>query len=491
MDAVLVHQALARAARECADAPAVRDETGSWSYAQLDRFSRSVAAWLRARGIGRGARVMGCLPNSRLLVGLLYGVLRSGAAYVPVPPDARPYRLRSLIEDCDPALIVTETQSPPGGDPRVIDVSGLCDELPDAPAPEALDEAGAEDIALLMYTSGSTSHPKAVVCRHRQVACAVAAIAERLGYRADDVVYCRLPFSFDYGLYQAFLCTHGHATLAVTGRQSDTAVLKFAHQWGATVIPVVPTLAALLLKLVRRGRQLPPLRLITNTGEELIPGTAAQLRSAFPGTAVTLMYGMTECKRITIAEPDSDLSVPGSVGTALTGTHVDIVGENGTVLEPGQCGQIVVRGPHLMDGYWHAPEATAQRYRPHPLTGERALFTGDVGSLDEAGRVTFTGRDDEIFKRRGIRTSTAEIEAAALDVHGVTQAAVRPPGPDGALHLWVVAQCSAEDVLNALFERLEAAKVPDHCRVLDRLPQTAHGKVDRKRLWESLKSTTT
>ncbi|MFF0086641.1 class I adenylate-forming enzyme family protein [Streptomyces canus] len=484
-----MHQILARAARECPDTLAVRDETGSWDYRELDRFSRSAAAWLRERGVGRGDRVLCCLPNSRHLVGLMYGALRSGAVFVPVSPDARLYQLRSLVEDCGPAVIVTETGNPLAGDPREIDVARLCKRLP--AAPETVDEANAEDVALFMYTSGSTSHPKAVVCRHRQVAFAVEAIAERLRYRSDDVVYCRLPFTFDYGLYQTFLCAHARATLAVTGRQPEPAVLKFAHEYGATVLPLVPALAALLLKLARRGRALPPLRLLTNTGAELTTGTAAQLRTAFPGAAVVRMYGMTECKRITIAEPDIDFDSPRSVGTALTGTQVDIVGEDGEILPSGRCGQIVVRGPHLMDGYWRAPLATAERYRPHPVTGERALFTGDFGSLDEAGRLTFVGRVDDIFKRRGMRTSTAEIEAAALDVPGVTQAAVRPPGPDGELHLWVATEHSAEDVLRFLLERLEAGKVPDHCWVLDRLPQTAHGKVDKKRLWESLKSSST
>lgn len=485
-----VHEWLAKAAEREPGAVAVRDEIAVWTYRELDRFSRSVCAWLKGQGVVRGDRVVVCLPNSRTVVGLLYGVIRYGAVFVPVSPESRPYQLAALLQDCRPALFVHEGRKEndrdvPAGDARHISVDQLLAGLP-APLSRAhADRADPSDVALLMYTSGSTSRPKAVVCRHEQIAFAVASVASRLAYRPDDVVYCRLPFSFDYGLYQVFLCAQAGAALAVTGRQPEPALLKFAAAYGATVLPVVPTLAILLLRLAQRGRQLPPVRLITNTGAELTAGTAGELRSVFPGAAVVLMYGMTECKRITIAGADEDLRAPGTVGTALPGTTVDIVDEAGTVLPPGQPGQIVVCGPHLMDGYWQAPRPTEERYRPHPVTGERALFTGDFGMLDSAGRLTFLGRDDDIFKRRGMRTSTAEIEAAALDVPGVVQAAVNPPGPDGRLHLWVVSNAAPADVLRGLSERLEPAKVPDHCWVRERLPQTAHGKVDKRGLREA------
>lgn len=425
---------------------------------------------------------MVCLPNSCPTVGVLYGVIRYGAVFVPVSPEAKPYQLKELVADCEPALIIREMPETLTTDSRQIDVERLLAELP-APLPPAdADRVQAADVALLMYTSGSTSRPKAVVCRHEQVAFAVAAIASRLAYRRDDVVYCRLPFSFDYGLYQVFLCARAGAALAVTGRQPEPAVLKFAAAYGATVLPVVPTLAMLLLKLAGRRGDRPPVRLITNTGAELTEGSADELRSVFPGAAVVFMYGMTECKRITIADPDEGPHARGTVGRALPGTRIDIVSDAGVVQPPGQPGQIVVRGPHLMDGYWRAPQATAARYRAHPLTGERALFTGDFGVVDSAGRLAFLGRNDEIFKRRGMRTSTTEIEAAALDVPGVTQAAAAPPGADGVLRIWVVSRDSGADVLQGLYERLEPAKVPDHCRVLDQLPLTVHGKVDKQRL---------
>ncbi|MFD9498147.1 class I adenylate-forming enzyme family protein [Streptomyces sp. NPDC060035] len=485
--APMVHELLTTALERHPDAPAVRDESAAWTYRDLDSFSRSVCAWLKNHGVRRGERVVVSLPNSRVLVGLLFGVVRYGAVFVPVSPDARPNQLVALIDDCRPVLVVQETadSETPSGSPRRTSVAELLAELPvPLPQPEA-DRAERSDIAMFMYTSGSSSRPKAVVCRHQQVAYAVTAVADSLPYRQDDVVYCRLPFSFDYGLYQIFLCARVGASLAVTGRQPEPAVLKFAALYGATVLPVVPTLATLILRLARRGRQLPPVRLITNTGAELTASAAEELRSTFPGAAVVFMYGMTECKRITIAAPDEDLRAQGSVGTALPGTRVDVVDGAKTVLPAGRSGQIVVRGPHLMDGYWQAPRATAERYGPHPVTGERALFTGDFGVIDSAGRLTFLGRNDDIFKRRGMRTSTAEIEAAALDVPGVVQAAVNPPGADGVLHLWVVSEAASATVLAGLAERLEPAKVPDHCWVRDRLPQTVHKKIDKQQLREA------
>ncbi|MDF3139843.1 MULTISPECIES: AMP-binding protein [unclassified Streptomyces] len=483
--APLIHETMAQAARRRPSATAVRDETGAWTYRQLDRFSRSVCAWLSAQGIRRGERVLVRIPNSRAAVGLLYGVIRYGAICVPVNPDVRPYHLKSILTDCEPALVIKASdadEASVGADVPATDIDQLSRHLPE-PLPEReSDRARATDIALLMYTSGSTSSPKAVVCRHAQIAFAASVVAERLAYQEDDVVYCRLPFSFDYGLYQVFLCALASAELAVTGRQPEAAVLGYASKYRATVLPLVPTLAHVLVRLARRSSVRPPVRLLTNTGAELSPSTAAQLRALFSGSSLVLMYGMTECKRVTIAETDDDVRHPGSVGTALPGTYVDVVSDTGAILPPGQPGQIVVRGPHLMDGYWRAPEETARRYGLHPATGERCLFTGDVGVLDTEGRLTFLGRRDEIFKRHGVRTSTAELEGAALDIPGVSEAAVLPPGADGLVHLWVSTTDSPTDILRALGERLEPAKLPDHCWVCDRLPHTVHGKVDKQRL---------
>ena len=159
-----------------------------------------------------------------------------------------------------------------------------------------------------------------------------------------------------------------------------------------------------------------------------------------------------------------------------------ILGRDGVALPPGDTGEIVVAGPHVMPGYWRAPEQSARTFRRDRRTGVVRLHTGDYGHLDEDGYLYFAGRRDEMFKRKGIRMSTVEIEAAALDVPGVHAAVALPPTDTRDLTLCVVSELAPRRVLRELSRRLEPAKVPATCRVLDELPLSLHGKTERKKL---------
>jgi len=204
-------------------------------------------------------------------------------------------------------------------------------------------------------------------------------------------------------------------------------LISTIHERGVTVIPVVPSLAELLVRLAARHPAVLPVRLFTNTGAALTAPMIASLRARFPHASVVPMFGITECKRVSIAEYDGDLLRPGAVGRPLDGTELLITGDDGRPLAAGQVGEIVVRGPHVMSGYWRAPQLTAQRFRRDPVTGVMSLHTGDYGRLDADGYLYFEGRRDDMFKRSGLRVSALEIEAAACDVPGVRAAAVLPP----------------------------------------------------------------
>ncbi|MFJ8477296.1 class I adenylate-forming enzyme family protein [Kitasatospora sp. NPDC094011] len=493
-DGTLVVDLLDATAAARPDAPAVRDDRGAWSYAELADASRTVAAQLRGRGVRPGDRVVLRLGNRREFVALYYGVLRAGAVAVPLNPELRPFVLRGVLADAAPTVVVLD---PAEAEPVRAAVAA-CGARAAAPAELLADnddgvtedgtEHGTEDgpdaVAQLIYTSGSTSAPKGVVCTHRQVVFAARAIARRLGYRPDDVVLTALPLSFDYGLYQLLLAAIGGSALVLTDASAPVRTLTALREHRATVVPVVPSLAELLCRLAARGTPPAHVRLFTNTGAALAGSTIEALRSGFPGSAVVAMYGITECKRVTVAEPDADRERPGSVGRALDGTTVEVLDDRGHPLPPGEVGEIVVGGPHVMSGYWNAPDLTARRYRPDPRTGRIRLHTGDHGRLDEDGHLYFAGRLDDQFKRRGVRMGTPEIEAAALDVPGVRAAAALPPRDGLDLRLVVTGEDGLTEraVIEGLEQRLEPAKVPAGCRILARLPLTPNGKIDRKAL---------
>lgn len=489
-----VLETLDRAADERPEAPALRDARGGWTYARLRDTSRAAARWLRAEGVADGDRVVVRATSDRHVVALMYACFRIGALFVPVSPTMRGYQLEHVLADSEPTLLITDvedhlqTASTVRGRTLRDAVSGIDACVRDSEDTTLDSERAPQgtDVAMLLYTSGSTAQPKAVVCPQSSVAFAVSAVSACLRYEPDDVVYSRLPLSFDYGLYQTFLAAAAQCELVLADDSQDPRLLRHLSDSGATVVPLVPSLATMLLTLARRDSTPSRVRLFTNTGEHLPQATADQLRKWFPGAAVQMMFGTTECKRISILEPNAYLSRPGSVGRPLPGTGIVIVDDEGRALPAGEVGEITVRGPHLMSGYWRSPELTARTYRVAPDTGDRVLHTGDMGRLDAEGHLYFTGRKDDLFKRRGVRTSVLEIEAAAQTLPSVRAAALLPPAEDRDAVLFVVGDTTDRQALSDLARLLDPAKVPSVCRVVEALPVNANGKVDRAALhrWE-------
>lgn len=468
---MLVHSFLDEAEAQSPDSPAVRDGAGRWTYRELARYSRAAEYWLQERGVQHGDRVVVQWETTCELVALMFGASRRGAVFVPLNPGMKQYHLDSVIANAQPRLVLTGA-----------DAADAWDGIEQAARegfqaePTAVDPA---DVAVLVYTSGSTAEPKGVIEPHAQITFATMALTSVLGYRDDDVVFCRFPVSWDYGLYKVLMTVHARAEIVLAGAESDLRILDLIRRTGTTIVPIVPSLAAMIATLAERetGAGVENrVRMFTNTGAALPQPTIDKLRKAFGGVRVVRQFGQTECKRIAIMPPELDEHRPDSVGRPLPGTRVLILDEDGAQVPVGQAGEIVAVGPHVMPGYWNAPELSAKTFRPDPETGELRLHTGDYGSLDEDGYLYFQGRRDDMFKRKGIRMSTLEIEAAAVDIPGVRTAAVVPPAGTRDLAIFVEADLPPHTVLRELARRLEPQKVPSLCRVVEQIPLTAHGK---------------
>jgi acyl-CoA synthetase (AMP-forming)/AMP-acid ligase II len=482
-----LHALLDDAAAAAPGAAAIRDQLDGWTYSRLAGLSHAFGSWLAARGVSAGDRVLIQSRNGPELAAMLYGCSRRGAIFVPVNPGMKPFHLRSVFANCEPRVALagdgmagvireltrTEVHDLHAVWPDIENCRASC------PGPDDVTDG---DIAMLSYTSGSTAAPKAVVCPQAQMVFAATAINSVLGYRPGDVIFCRLPFSFDYGLYQLLLGCLARAEVVVASTGPDVTLLRQIRQTGATVVPVVPSLASILVTLAERDPGPSSVRLFTNTGAALPQATSDALRARFPGARVARMFGTTECKRISIMPPERELERPASVGLPLPGTEIVILDRAGQPLPTGQTGEIVVRGPHVMAGYWRAPEITAGTFRRDERTGQVWLHTGDYGQLDHDGYLYFEGRRDDMFKHKGTRVSTLEIEAAAMDIPGVRGAAVTPPPAGGALEICVATELSPQAILRELAIRLESAKVPTVCHIVDEIPLTLNGKTERRRL---------
>ncbi len=236
-------------------------------------------------------------------------------------------------------------------------------------------------------------------------------------------------------------------------------------------------------------RELPHLRFVTNTGAALSVASIEAVRQTFPRARLFSMYGLTECKRVSYLPPEQLDARPSSVGVAIPGTEVWVGDENAEPLPAGEVGELFVRGPHVMQGYWNNPQATAERLRPGRWPWERVLATGDLFRTDAEGFLYFVGRTDDIIKSRGEKVAPREVEEALHSAPGVAAAAV-VGSPDPLLGAAIVAfvepapgaELDAAALRRHVAGRLEDYMVPQRIELRETLPTTPNGKIDRRAL---------
>ena len=467
------------------------------SYAALAADAARVARALRAGGVARGERVVIFLDNSPETVAALFGALAAGAVFSVVNPGTKLDKLAYILNNCAARALVTEAKLAPVATeaaklaPSLASTLTLPFEAPEEPSSEARTEGIDLDLAMIVYTSGSTGLPKGVMMTHQNVVAAATSIMTYLESRAEDVVLSVLPLAFDYGLYQALMCVRAGATLVLEKSFTYPAVLldKLRRE-RVTGLPLVPTIAAVLLQMKDLAPgQFPDLRYLTNTAAALPPAHIARLQELFPTTRIYSMYGLTECKRCTYLPPEELARRPGSVGIAIPGTEAYVVDDAGARVQPGAVGELVVRGAHVMKGYWGDAEATRRALRPGAHPWERVLYTGDLFRADEQGFLYFVGRKDDIIKSRGEKVSPKEVENVLYELAGVREAAVvGVPDPvlghaiKAVLALEPGAAYSEREVIRHCARRLEDFMVPKLVEFRVALPKSENGKISRSRV---------
>jgi amino acid adenylation domain-containing protein len=481
------------------------------TYRQVDQAASRLAAGLRRLGVRRGDRVAICLDNSAEAAISIFGILRAGAAFVTVGPTVKFDKLAYILSDSEAsALIVDQRATQLAADAvaqslsvkTILVVGDSGDSLSQKTArvvisfesileTEPTEKPSSErggidlDLAALVYTSGSTAHPKGVMLTHLNIVAAATSIGDYLGNTSEDVILNVLPLSFDYGLYQIFLAFKVGARLVLERSFIYTAVvLDRLVQEGVTGLPIVPMLAVLLVKHDLSAYQT-KLRYITNTGAALPPAHIAILRQRFPQVRIFSMYGLTECKRVSFLPPEEIDARPTSVGKPMDNVEV-FVADNGTLHKAG-IGELVIRGSNVMQGYWRAPEETARVLKPGPLPGQHLLYSGDLFRIDEDGYMYFQSRLDDVIKSRGQRVSPKEVENVIHEMQGVVAVSVVgvPDETQGSfikafVHLDEGVTLSERDVLRHCAQRLEDFMVPKVVEFVRFAPTTDSGKLHKR-----------
>ncbi|ALZ85110.1 non-ribosomal peptide synthetase [Pseudomonas oryzihabitans] len=463
------------------------------SYLELEQAANRLAHHLRRRGIGRESRVGVAMQRSVEMVIALYGVLKAGAAYVPLDPDYPAERLAFMLEDCGASLLLSHGPAlavlPSDIGLDVLDLERLDLSAEPATAPEL--QVHPEQLAYLIYTSGSTGRPKGAGNTQAALYNRLQWMQAAYGLDARDHVLQKTPFSFDVSVWEFFwpLQAGARLVLARPGEHRDPAALSaLIAREGITTLHFVPSmLAAFLAQGDLSGCA--SLTRIVCSGEALPAELAQAVRQRLPRVALYNLYGPTEAAidvtHWTCQESDR-LAVP--IGRPIANLQIHILDERLNPQPIGVAGELYIGGVGLARGYLGRPGLTAERFVPDPFTpGGRLYRSGDLARWRDDGALDYLGRLDHQVKLRGLRLELGEIEAALRELAGVSEAVVllrqSAIGPRLVGYL-VTPNLDEAVVRQALLARLPDFMVPSHLVALDRLPLTPNGKLDRQALPE-------
>ncbi|RMI28371.1 non-ribosomal peptide synthetase [Nocardia stercoris] len=497
---VTVAELFARQAAATPDAPALTTATERYTYRELASAAAYFAQTLRAHGVGPEDRVALAIPRGAPAVVAILGVLAAGAAYVPIDVTLPPTRIESILRQAQPRLIVTD-DAPDRLNGIDCAAQRLEQPTPVTDSPPGLSAAmmtatHPDQAAYVIFTSGSTGEPKGVVGTHAALAAYFADHRDRV-YRPTAARLGRplriahvWSLSFDASWQPMIGLLDGHAIHlfdADDTRDAERIVAGIAAH-GIDMLDVTPSMLGRLADagLITDGRT--PLSVLAMGGEAVSPTLWRQL-CALPGTYVQNCYGPTETTVEAVVAEIADPDAEPAIGAPTVGTAAYVLDSRLRPVPDGVVGELYLSGAQLTRGYLGRPALTAERFVADPVRpGQRAYRTGDLVRRLPSGSLAYLGRRDDQLKIRGYRVELGEIDTALRDLPGVAAAAVvvvRRGGAPALAGFVTAAAGAAPDpaALRArLADRLPAYMVPARVVVLDRMPVTAHGKLDTKRL---------
>ncbi|SFA90666.1 enterobactin synthetase component F [Poseidonocella pacifica] len=466
------------------DAVALRFKGEALSYAELNRRSAALAGHLAARGIGPEDRVAVALPRSMELLVALVGVLRAGAAYVPLDPEDTSSRRTDMLTRAEPRAVLAAPDFP--APPDLLIPPQVWAEVGGAPV-----RAKPRDPAYVLFTSGSTGRPKGVVVEHDAIVNRLLWMQSHYGITRADRILQKTPATFDVSVWEFFLPLIAGATLVIAppgAHRDPRALAGILRDEGITAMHFVPSMLTLFLDAPEsEGLAIPQ---VFVSGEALPSSLATAFHSRIKGRLHNL-YGPTEAavdvSYREAGEAEEGLSVP--IGRPVWNTRLYCLDARKRPVPDGVTGRLYLAGRQLARGYLGQPELTEERFLPDPFhPGERMYDTGDLAVATPEGEFVFVGRADGQVKIRGVRVETGEVEAALTETGLVRQCAVMAQdAPSGGSRLiaWVVPRegdVTSDMLRSALAQHLPSAMVPGVFVLLDALPLNPSGKLDRKAL---------
>lgn len=490
-----IHRDFERQAQSQPDAVALLFGTQSMNYRELDQRANQLAHRLRALGVTSDDPVAICMERSFELVISLLGVLKAGAAYVPIDPRYPKARRVSILADAQPVLLLTQST-------LCDDIDGevplLCldnEDLSSYPQDVLVLDPHPDQLAYLLYTSGSTGQPKGVGNTHGALHNRLQWMQTRYGLTESDTVLQKTPFSFDVSVWEFFWPLMFGARLAIAApedHQDPVQIAALIEQHTVTVLHFVPSMLHAFLANGVDSRRFSQLRHIISSGEPLSAKLAAHVKNCLPHIELHNLYGPTEAAidvtHRTYQHDDVD-SVP--IGLPIHQTQIHILDDALNPLPPGVKGELYIGGIGLARGYLRKAALTAASFIPDPFQhGARLYRSGDLARWRVDGVLEYLGRIDGQVKLRGQRIELGEIEAQLLSHPAVQEAVVQVFSGEQLIAYVVLKQeCSKQLLLDYLAAHLPHFMLPAQLILLEAMPLNFNGKLDRKALpepvWQS------
>ncbi|GAA3208793.1 long-chain fatty acid--CoA ligase [Actinocorallia longicatena] len=476
----------------------------TFTYAQVDEISGRVATSLAGLGLERGDRVAIQLPNLPQFLFLYFAILKAGLVAVPINPLLKAQEIGYHLRDSGARLLVTfelfaeeaargAADVPvfvvnlPGGDVRPEGTRHF-DELYFAEDTGEIAATAADDVAVLLYTSGTTGAPKGAELTHFQLYMNCTVGGELFGFREDDIGLAVLPLFHVFGLSSVLnVAVRYTGTIVLVPRFEVGPVLDAIERHGCTIFSGVPTMYFALLRADRAGRDLGSLRVGVSGGASIPEEIIREFEEEFPGVVILEGYGLSETASTATFNISAEQRKVGSVGKAIWGVQVAVVDEKGASLPPGpdHVGEIVIKGHNVLKGYHDRPEASAAALRGG------WFHTGDLGYLDEDGYLFIVDRIKDLIIRGGYNVYPREVEEVLFAHPSIAEAAVIGKADERlgeeivacvVLHPGTDSATAAEEITTYCAERLASYKRPREIRIMDALPISPTGKILKREL---------
>ena len=514
MEPRLLHHFLEQQAQQRPDHPVCIHGDEVVRYGTLEDAANRIASTLSHLGVQYGDRVGLIAGNSSPYLAAYYGILKTGAVVVALYTTTTPDSLGYVLNDCNievllagrdqliklracageahslRGVVVLDSQieekatlpEEPSGSWESVSWSQVMEQTPGPRNPRIEDSA----LASIVYTSGSTAEPRGAMLSHRNIVANTRSINDYLDLSPQDRTMTVLPFPYVYGT--SIINTHVAAggTVLIDNRfPFPNLVLRTMQAKGATGFSGVPSTYAILLgKSAVRKMNFPSLRYLTQAGGAMPPRLIREVMDTFPGKQLFVMYGATEASaRLTFLPPPELSRKLGSIGKPILDVELSLIRDDGREALPGETGEIVARGPNIMQGYWNQPDET------RAVLTEHGFHTGDLGRMDEEGFFYVVGRKRDMIKSGANRVSAKEIEEVISDHPNVMETAVIGV-PDQylgeAICAFVVPSNDAMDLADLVIthcrKSLPEYKVPRSVLVRAQLPKNASGKIMKEQL---------